>query len=155
MKSKISLLLIFTLLGCNKAVVHGKVRPIAPIAQTYSSSTTETFAAAKKALTLLGYEIKEEDATEGLLRTDWRSTKSSSHYTELFDQKDYGTVGAYYRLEVKVGEQDGKGKVWVSAPVKSLVGHQKSTTTEEKKVLQKIGDLLRSPDFEMTNLGVD
>lgn len=154
---KILPLLLLTLLigGCNRAIVHGRERPIEPLSRSYPQPVDQTFQAAKQALTQLGYEIRQEDKGEGLIRSSWVSTKATSHYTDLFDQKDYGTVGTYYRVELKVTAHNGKSQVTVGLPVKSLVPHQKSTYREERRVLRKIADLLRKDDFEMTNLGVD
>ncbi len=153
-KIVLAILLAGMMLGCNRVVMHGKERAIAPLVQSYPYPAKETFEAAKKALVLLGYEIREENA-KGFLRTNWTSTQATSHYTELFDQHDYGTVGAYYRVEVRVKDRDGKSDLEISLPVKSLVAHQKSSYREERRILKKISDLLRSDDFEMTNLGTE
>ena len=150
------LLLALALLpACNKAVVHGRERPAEPVTQRYDRPVPEIFAAAKTALSQLGYEIRDSDESRGLIRTGWTATRAGSHYTEIFDRKDYGTTGAYYRLDLTVEEREGKTEVSVAAPVKSLVPHQVSSRREERKVLSKIADLLRREDFEMTNVGTE
>lgn len=151
----LALLVFVSLTACNKAVVRGKERPTLPLSRTFSAPVPNVYEAAKQALAAAGYEIRETDETRGLIRTAWIGTQAASHYTELFGQHDYGTVGAYYRLEVRVSEKDGKSEIKVSAPVKSLVAHQKSTGREERKVLKKIADLLRRENFEMTNVGTE
>lgn len=155
MKKAVALALLVSLTACNKAVVKGKERPIEPLSRTFSAPVPNVYEAAIEALAAAGYEIRETNEARGLIRTAWISTRAASHYTELFGQHDYGTVGAYYRLEVRVSEKEGKSEIQVLAPVKSLVAHQKSTGREERKVLKKIADLLRREDFEMTNVGTE
>ena len=154
MKNYLWILLLLTS-ACSKPAVYGRERPVAPLTRIYAHPPAVTFPAAKKALTLLGYEVREENAAEGTLRTNWTSTKATSHYTELFDRKDFGTVGAYYKVEIVIRDRNGKSEVQVALPVKSLVAHQRSNTQEERRILRKIGDLLRPDDFEMTNLGTE
>ncbi len=141
------------LVGCTRPIVSGRVRPMDPLAQVYTASPDETLRAAKEALVLLGYSLERED--EASLVTRWQSTRATSHFTELFDQKDFGTVGSYYRIELRVREREGKTEVAVAAPVKSIAPHQRSTYREERKVLRRIRDLLRRDDFEMTNVGTE
>lgn len=154
-KFLLPLLLLFSLSHCQKVVVHGKDRPMEPLIQKLKAPSDHAFEAARKALLATGYEIQEQDAGKKILRTTWVSTQATSHYTDLFDQKDYGTVGAYYHLRVLIREEGPHSVVEISAPVRSLVAHQKSSYREERKVLKKMKDILRSDSFEMTNLGVE
>ncbi|MBI4197473.1 MAG: hypothetical protein HY539_06570 [Deltaproteobacteria bacterium] len=149
------LIILLALTGCNKAVVQGKDRPIQPISRSFAASVDETFEAAKKSLRLNDYEIQKENSEEKTVVTEWMPTKATSHYTEVFGEKDYGTIGAYFHLRLKVQERDGKAEVQITAPVRSLAGYQRSTYREEKKIFKKIADLLRSDSFKMTNLGVE
>ncbi|MBI2082830.1 MAG: hypothetical protein HYT76_04595 [Deltaproteobacteria bacterium] len=139
--------------GCNKVVVHGKDRPNPSVSRTYSASLDETFSASQKTLATLGYEISEANPSGGTIRTRWISTKATSHYTDVFGEKDYGVVGTYYRLEIALEEKGEKTSVAVSAPVRSLVHKQKSTYREEKKFLKKLADFLRKDQFDLTNIG--
>ena len=142
--------------GCNKKIVYSKDRDMEPLSKTFaSSSIDDAFKAAKEAVLRLGYRIEREDASQGTLRTGWQSTKASSHYVDLFDHRDYGTVGAYYRIELKISEMAGKTEVEVFAPVRSVIGRMKSSHEEEGKILKKMADLLRKDDFEMSNVGVE
>lgn len=143
-----------SLAGCNKAVLHSKDREMEPIVRVFRPAKPDTYKAAKESLIALGYKIQEEDESQGRLKTGWRSTRASSHYVDLFDRKDYGTVGAYYQIVLSIKEVDGKSEVEVSAPVRSVVGRIKSSHSEEEKVLDRMADLLRREDFEMTNVGV-
>ena len=123
--------------------------------KVYAVSIQEAFKAAKESLHDLGYTLEKEDESQGLIVTKWQSTKAASHYLDLFDKKDFGTVGAYYRLNVKIADKEGKSEVQVSAPVRSVIsGRMQTDYSEEKKLLRKIADKVRKEDFEMNNIGV-
>lgn len=156
LQTRLVLFLLFCLtIGCTKPLVSGRIRATPPISQEFASPRDETLEAAKQALTALGYSLEKESPSDGVLQTRWQSTRATSHYTDLFEQKDFGTVGSYYRIELNIREREGKTIVAVAAPVKSIAPHQRSTYREERKILKKIRDFLRNDDFEMTNLGVD
>lgn len=149
-----ALSLLFSVAGCNKAVLHSRDREMEPVSRTFSAPPADAFKSARQALVQTGYKIEREDEAAGTLETGWRSTKASSHYVDLFDRRDYGTVGAYYKIQVRITESGGKSQVEVSAPVRSIVGRIKSSHSEEDKLLDKIAELLRPEDFEMTNVGI-
>ena len=159
MKKIIGLLLITSLLGpltaCNRKIIYSKDRAMEPISKLFNTSLDEAYKTSKEAILRLGYRIDREDEPQKSFRTVWLSTKADSHYVDLFDRRDYGTVGAYYRLQVKVTEKQGQADVEIEAPVRSIIGRMKSSHIEEKKVLKKMADLLRKEDFEMTNVGVE
>jgi len=143
-------------LACTKVLVHGRDKDYDPAERSFSASTEATYKAGKEALIRLGYKIETEDDKTGTMVTNWASTKATSHYIDLFDHRDYGTVGAYYRMKLAVTESvGGKTRVEVSAPTRSIItGRLRTSYREENKVLRKIADLLRTDDFEMTNVGV-
>ena len=147
-------ILLIILTACNRPLLHSKDREMEPLTKVFPTSAPNALKVGREALVRLGYKIETEDESEGLLKTGWRSTKASSHYVDLFDRRDYGTVGAYYQIKLRVLEKEGKAEVKVSAPVRSVVGRLKSSHAEEQKILQKMTDLLRPEDFEMTNVGV-
>lgn len=149
------LILSFQVLAaCNRVVLRGREREMEPVTGTFSHPVSDTYRAARESVIRLGYKIQTDDESEGTLKTSWRSTKASSHYVDLFDRRDYGTVGAYYRIEMKISNEDGQSEVEVEAPVRSVVGRIRSAHAVEKEVLKKMADLLRREDFEMTNVGV-
>jgi hypothetical protein len=162
MKTKKLLLLAVGILlaasdgACTKVLVHGRDKDFDPATKDFSTSTEQAYKAGKEALVRLGYKVETEDEKAGRIVTNWQSTKPLSHYVDLFDHRDYGTVGAYYRLKLEVVESvGGKTLVSVSAPTRSLItGRLRSSYREENKVLKKMADLLRTDDFEMTNVGV-
>lgn len=147
-------LILMTLTACNKAILYSRDREMEPVSRAFSTSIPEAFKASKEVLLSLGYKIESEDESAGNLKTGWQSTKAGSHYVDLFDRRDYGTVGAYYQIQIRVTDQSGKAQVEVAAPVRSIVGRIKSSHSEEGRILRKIADLLRREDFEMTNVGV-
>lgn len=142
--------------SCYKVLIHSKDKDQEPVTELYGTSIEEAMKVGREALIRLGYRIEREETTENTLYTGWQSAKATSHYIDLFDRRDYGTVGAYYRLKLTAEERAGKTQVAVSAPTRAIVtGRLKSSFREEKRVLKKIRDLLRTDDFEITNVGVE
>ena len=151
----IALVTLTTLSACTRVLVHSRDREMEPMTKLFNESVEEAYKAARSSVVRLGYKIHREDESQRTIETGWIPTKASSHYVDLFDRKDFGTVGAYYQIQLKVTERSSRAEVEVSAPVRSVVGRIKSNHTEERKILKKIADLLRKEDFEMTNVGVD
>lgn len=141
--------------SCAKVIVHSRDRPMEPVSQLFSTSVPEAYKAGKEALLNLGYKVDREDTKASTIKTRWASTKATSHYVDLFDRKDYGTVSAYYQIQLHVMERGPKAEVEVAAPVRSITGRMKSSHEEEERILHKIADLLRKQDFEITNVGVE
>ena len=135
-------------------MVYGKDRPADPLEKKFHGSVTDTFESSKKALEMLGYKIQEASSERGIVKSGWRSTKPNSHYLDIFNRKDYGTTGTYYQVVIQIEEEGGMSTVAVSTPVRSLINHVTSSYREERKILDKIGDLLRRDDFELTNVGI-
>lgn len=147
-------LLSFT--ACNKVILHSRDKDFDPAVKTFSAPPEDAFNAAKEALLSRGYKISREDKSDNTLKTAWLSTKADSHYLDLFDRKDYGTVGAYFRIVVHVTDKNGKSEVEISAPIRSIVtGRVRTSYYEEKRIFAKMTDLLRKDDFEITNVGVE
>ena len=143
-------------MSCNKVVVRARDKEFSPITKTFSTTPKEAFEAVQKVLEQTGYKIARADEDVGIVQTGWISTKAASHYLDLFDRKDYGTVGAYYRLTVKLSEKDNKEQVDVFSTARSVItGRLHSSYSEEEKFLSKMTDYLRRDDFEITNVGVD
>ena len=142
--------------SCYKVLVHAKDKEQEAVTELYGSSVPETLKVGREALSRLGYRIEREDSAENTLYTGWQSAKPTSHYVDLFDHRDYGTVGAYYRIKLTAEERAGKTQVSVSAPTRAIIsGRLKTSFQEEKRVLKKIRDLLRTDDFDITNVGVE
>ncbi|MDO8644632.1 MAG: hypothetical protein Q7S00_06690 [bacterium] len=134
-------------------MVYAKDRPVEPKVKEFNAAPQATYEAAREVLKTLGYKIAYENAEKRLLRTGWLPTTVDSHYVELFDKPDYGTTGAYYRLEFSLEEKEGKVLAVLSASPRSLVPNIKSSGRVEKKIFSRMADLLRD-DIEITNVGV-
>lgn len=144
----------FTNTACNKAILHARDKEMDPEVRLFSAPPADAFKASKEALVAMGYKISRESESEGTLLTGWKSTKADSHYIDLFDRRDYGTVGAYYQIKVKVGESNGKSEVAIATNTKSIIsGRLRTSYYEENRVLGRIADLLRKDDFDITNVG--
>lgn len=142
------------LASCTKVLVHSKDKEMEPVSKLFNASVDDALKVGKEALIRLGYKIEREDSDQIL--TNWQSAKATSHYIDLFGHRDYGTVGAYYRIKLQVTETGGQAQVAVSAPTRAIVsGRLRTSYREEKKVLRKMTDLLRKDDFEITNVGVE
>ena len=145
---------LFSLASCNRVLVHGRDKAMQPVTQQYSTSVTDAYKAVKEVVQHMGYSLDKDEESQAHLRTRWQGTKAGSHYINLFDRRDYGTIGAYYRLQVYVKNIEGKAEISVSTETRSLItGRLQSSYTEEKKILKKVADVLRKEDFEMTNVG--
>jgi hypothetical protein len=153
------LILIVTLVlnaGCYKVIVRSKDKDQPPVSELFDTSIDEAIKAGREALVRLGYKIDHEDKDTNTVYSGWQSAKAASHYIDLFDHRDYGTVGAYYRIVLTAEERAGKTQVAVSAPTRAIVsGRLKTSFREERKVLHKMRDLLRTNDFDITNVGVE
>jgi len=143
-------------ISCYKVLIHSKDKEQEPVTELFDTSIEEALKVGHEALIRLGYKIEREDKDASTLYTGWQSSKPTSHYVDLFDHRDYGTVGAYYRIKLTAEERAGKTQVAVSAPTRAVIsGRLKTSFREEKKVLKKMRDLIRTDDFEITNVGVE
>ena len=152
--------LIFLTLGtpasmCTKVITYAADHPTEAVVHAYSSNIAVAMQQAQKALATLGYEVAQVDESRNQIITGWQPSKSDSHYMELFKHKDYsGNSGAYYKLVVDVFEEAPRVKVSVYTIVKSLSGNLTSSHVVENQLLKRIDDYMRSPQIEMTNIGV-
>lgn len=141
--------------ACSKPALYGSLQESPPIIKNYQVSQQDAFRAAKEALVFLGYSVKQEDAAQGLLETFWQPATADSHYVNVFGRKDYGTVGAYYRIIVKVKERSsGSSEVSITNAAKSYISNLKSSQEEESKIFSKIDDFTRKRDIQVTNIGL-
>ncbi len=159
-KHILSLLVLFTWLAttnatCTKEIVYAKDYFTAPEKIYASTDKITVMAAMKKTLEQLGYEIASNDEENGKMTTGWKAVEVDSHYYDLFGRPDYGsTDGAYYQLLVDLNEEGSRLKVLVATKVKTIVGKLHSSGKVEKRVLKQLEDYLRSPQIEMSNVGV-
>jgi hypothetical protein len=141
--------------ACSKPALYGSLQESPPIIKYYQVPPADAFRAAKEALVFLGYSVKQEDAAQGILETFWQPATADSHYVNVFGRKDYGTVGAYYRIVVKVKPRANNGsEVSITNAAKSYISHLQSSQEEESKIFTKIDDFTRKRDIQVTNIGL-
>ncbi|MBI5300468.1 MAG: hypothetical protein HY877_09310 [Deltaproteobacteria bacterium] len=144
-----------SLSSCTK--VFRVAKPVQPhyFKQTYPASPNDIYYALRWVLRANGYPIAEEDLKNGVLKTRYVPVKARSHYLLLFGREDFGTNGAYHQLEIRlVPQEGGNTEVQVGSRIESIVANLQSAGTEEQMVLGKVADYLRSPNAQVTNLGV-
>ena len=122
--------------------------------KTYAASANDIYYALRWALRANGYPIAEEDLKNGVLKSRYVPVKANSHYLPLFGRQDFGANGAYHQLEIRLVPHNGTTEVQIGSRIESIVAHLQSAGTEEQMILQKVGDYLRSPNAQVTNLGV-
>jgi len=150
----LTMVLVLGGLACSKPALYGTLQENEAVTNDYNVPPKEAFRAAKEALIHLGYSLKQEDDKNLTLETYWQPTTADSHYVEVFRRKDYGTVGAYYRLVVVVKARNNGSSVSITNAAKSFISNVKSSRAEEEKVFHKVDDFTRRRDIQVTNIGV-
>ncbi len=150
----LALALSLSFVACSKPALYGTTQSADPVVKYIPAPPADAFKAAKEAVTSRGYSVKEEDATNFTFETAWQPTTADSHYVLVFGEPDYGTVGAYYRLAVKVTPQGSGSKVSITNVAKSFISDLKSSHREEDEVFTKISDFTRKRDIQVTNIGL-
>lgn len=140
--------------GCSKPALYGTLQESESVTRYYQVPPQQALRAAKEALLYLGYSIKQEDDKNFTLETYWQPTTADSHYVEVFRRKDFGTVGAYYRLVVKVTPRRSGSRVSITNAAKSYISNLKTSHREEDRVFSKVDDFTRKRDIQVTNIGV-
>lgn len=148
-------LICFSVIACTKVVVYGVDTVTEAVTERYSSNVATAVQKAEEALKSLGYHVLQVDHATGRIKTGWRPVKASSHYLTLFKRREYSaSQGAYYQLVVDVREDGPWVAVSVATLVKSVAGRLSSSHVVEKAFLKRFSDFMRSPQIEMTNVGV-
>ena len=140
--------------GCTKTFSIAKPQNLSAYQVTLPASPNDIYYALRWALTSNGYPIVEEDLQNGIITTHYVPVGAASHYADVFGHKDFGVTNAHHQLEVRLIPKSGKTAVQIHSRVQSLVQPFRSTGSEEKKILAKIGDYLRKNHVQITNLGV-
>lgn len=149
----LSTLMLSLFLGaCNKPALYGTVQQSDSISQYVNATPQQAYEASKQALLHLGYSLKQENPQQGIIETYWQPTKAGSHYVSVFGRRDYGTVGAYYQLRVKVRPRGSGTDVSVTNVAKSIISNLKSAQRDERDFLAKVDDFTRK-DIQVTNIG--
>ena len=141
--------------SCSKPSLYGTKQPNEPVIRYYKVPAADVFRATKEALSYRGYSLKQVDEENLSLETYWQPTIADSHYVEVFNRRDFGTVGAYYRMEVKVTPQGEGSSVSIRNVAKSLIINYKSSRRDEHRLFDKIDDFTRRRDIQVTNIGLE
>ncbi len=148
------LLVLGALAACSKPKLYGSVQESEAIVKYFAVPPAEAYRAAKEALIFRGYSLKQADDVGMTLETYWQPATADSHYVIVFGKRDYGTVGAYYRMAVKVTPQGSGSKVSITNVAKSFITDLKSSNREEDELFVKISDFTRKRDIQVTNIGL-
>lgn len=144
------------LAACNKPVIYANDRPMQELKHTFKTPSKETYEAAKKALLDLGYKVDMENEETASLKSGMVPTKVDSHYTALFDRKDYSTTGAYYRVEIRVRPKKvSESEVTIQTVARTLVPNMKTSYRVETEILERMATLLRAPNVKISNVGIE
>jgi len=146
---------LLSLTHCGKPRLFGKEMAVHPIKKTFPVDPKAAFTATKEALEFNGYEVQKEDDKATSLETHWQPTSSDSHYVIVFNRPDYGTVGAYHKIVVKISPKGtNQSEVEIYSQAQSIISNLVSSGAEENKILTKIADFTRKPNIEVTNVGL-
>ena len=140
--------------ACSKPKLYGTIQEAKEVVRYYPVPPQDAYRAAKEALVFRGFSLKESDDTAMTLETYWQPTTADSHFVDVFGRPDYGTVGAYYRLAVKVTPKGEGSRVGITNVAKSFISDLKSSGREEDRVFEKISDFTRKRDIQVTNIGL-
>lgn len=140
--------------ACSKPALYGTTQESESVVKYYSVPPKQAFRAAKEALHYLGYSIKQEDPQKLFLETYWQPATADSHYVEVFGRRDYGTVGAYYRVVILIKSRANGSSLKITNVAKSIISNVKSSNREEDKIVSKINDFTRRRDIQVTNIGL-
>lgn len=141
---------------CTKVVVYGKDYMTEPVVREYSVDLTTALDKAQKAAQSLGYEVLRTDESLNRVTMGWKPVKSDSHYMDLFKRPDYAAnTGSYYQLIVDFKESGSKVIVSAITKLKTVAGGLKSSHVVENEYLSRLDDLLRSPQIDITNVGME
>ncbi len=153
---KIILTLCFAIVlpACNKPLLYGTIQEADAVVKNYEAPPDETFKAAKEALAFRGYSLKTVDEENKTIETYWQPSTADSHYVDVFGRPDYGTVGSYYRLVVKVSPRGTGSSVSITNVAKSFISNVKSSGRTEAMVFEKVADFTRKRDIQVTNIGL-
>lgn len=155
----IVLILAIICAACTKPALTAKQQTLAPVERSFTADANQAYYAIRWALAATGYPVGNEDLRNGTISTTWVPTKVGSQYLDPFDRndpgtRDFGNRGGYYRIDFQVVPEGDKTRIVATSQVRSIVSNLKSSGEQEERVLNKIGDYLRTADPDVTNLGI-
>jgi hypothetical protein len=146
---------LFSANMCTKVVAYGTDSYTPSVNKSYYSNLQTVLDQSDAVLKNMGFAVNSTDESRNRITTGWRPVSSDSHYLTLFGRKDYSAAsGSYYQLVIDIADSTPQIRVSVSTAVKSMSGRLTSSQVIENTFLSKLDDQLRSPQIEMTNVGV-
>lgn len=141
--------------SCTKVVVRAKEQKTNPVSKQYASDVSSVFTASQQALEHMEFAMQDVDPLQLHLETRWHSTTSDSHYMDLFGRKDFAVnQGAYYKLVVDAEQQGNYVGVTAYTVLKTVAGKLESSQVVEGEFFKHLDDSMRSPQIEVTNVGM-
>lgn len=142
--------------GCTKELAESTTQSMDTVSRSFKGTANQTYYAIRWALAARGYPVGYEDLPGGVISSSWIATKAGSHYVAPFGNghRDYGQTGAYHQLELRVLPSGGTTTVDVTSRTKSIIANLHSSGSEERAVLDEVGNYLRA-NTDVTNLGVE
>lgn len=142
--------------SCTKVMVYATSHTTDPVSKKYAGDPVTVYEKSKKALEGLGYQIVSTDDYQYQITTGWQPVKSDSHYLELFERRDYAASdGSYYQMLVTCVSEGAYTRVDVKTSLQSASGKLSSSKSLEKAFLSRLDDALRSPQIQLTNVGLE
>jgi hypothetical protein len=154
---KIVFLAVLLCLGasCTRVMVIASDHATDPVVRRYTGGPDLLFTRSLKILETMGYDTPITDNVQFKITTGWKPVGSSTHYLTIFNSKDYGASdGAYYQMQLSVVPEGAYSRVEVRTNVKSVAGKLSSANVLEKAFLERLDDASRSPQIQVTNVGV-
>lgn len=156
LKNVLTVLVILITAACTKVVVLATDHATHPVSKRYAGDPMTLYEKSKKVLPAMGYEIVSTDDYQYQITTGWRPVTSDSHYLSLFNRRDYAAGdGAYYQLILNVVSEGSYSRVDVKTNVQAAAGKLSSAQRLERDFLVRLDDAARSPQIQVTNVGVE
>lgn len=141
--------------SCTRVMVIASDHATDAVVRRYTGTPDLLYNQSVKVLENMGYEMPFADYAQFQITTGWRPVGSATHFLALFNRRDYSAAdGAYYQLQLSFVPEGNYARVEVRTNVKSVAGKLSSSKTLEKAFLKRLDDAVRSPQIQMTNVGV-
>lgn len=154
-KGWLGIMVMLSMVACAKGVVTATTHDGVPVEKSYFADTNKVYYAVRWAMEQNGYPVAREDLQNGHLESGWLATKSDSHYIPVFGRQDYGVNGSYYKFNIDIIPDGSQTHVKVTSEMKTLIHNLASSGREEKALLAKTADFLRTGDVPLTNVGIE
>ena len=146
----------FVLAGCAKPMAEGTFMSTKPIAKTMNSDANSIYYGIKWAFDETGLPLGEQDLAGGVVESKWVPVGAATHFVNVFDRKDFGANGAYYKMIITIiPVEGGVSRVEAHTKVQSIISRIESYGSKERDVLAKIENHARNYNVVVTNLGVE